>query len=217
MDFELSPAVMITGHYGSGKTSLAVDLAVHFADMGERVCVIDMDIVNPYYRTADFSELFEKFGIKLVSPQYANTNLDIPALCFDMDALIDSYDRIIADVGGDDAGAIALGQYSAVLRKRGYDMIYVVNKYRLLTSTPEEALELLGDIELVSGLKATGIVNCSNLGAETTADIVLDSIPYAEECARITGLPLLFTSADERLGLDNCHKQEFFVNTFRGE
>ncbi len=213
---ELSRAVIITGHYGSGKTSLAVNLALYFADKGERVCVVDLDIVNPYYRTADFAQLFEERGIRLVSPQYANTNLDIPALCFDMNALLDNYDRVIADVGGDDAGAAALGQYATILKNRGYDMAYVVNKHRLLTSEPREALELLGDIEYVSGLKATGIVNCSNLGTETTAQTVTDSLPYARACADELGLPLLFTAADRRLNVEDCFQQEIFVNTFKG-
>ena len=84
----LGNIIAVTGHYGSGKTNLAVNLAVDFAKEGERVTIIDLDIVNPYFRTADFSELFGSLGIKLVAPQFANTNLDIPSLGFDMAAVI---------------------------------------------------------------------------------------------------------------------------------
>ena len=107
---DLGRIIAVTGHYGSGKTNLAVNLAVDYAKAGDRVCIIDLDIVNPYFRTADFTELFRQHDIKLIAPQFANTNLDIPSLGIDMAAVINSCDRLIIDVGGDDSGAIALGQ-----------------------------------------------------------------------------------------------------------
>ncbi|MBQ9948260.1 MAG: tyrosine-protein kinase family protein [Oscillospiraceae bacterium] len=207
-------ALIITGHYGSGKTNIAVNLALDYAAAGERVCIIDLDIVNPYFRTADFGELFEEKGIRMIAPQYANTNLDIPSLGFDMAALLREYDRVIIDVGGDDAGAIALGQYATILQNFGYEMLYVVNSFRYLTGTPDEAVELLRDIELVSRLKATGIVNSSNLGAETTAEDVLGSVEYAERAAETAGLPLVFTVAERRLGLTQFRGVEVYVRPF---
>lgn len=207
-------AIIITGHYGSGKTNIAVNLAVEYAEKGERVCVIDLDIVNPYFRTADFGALFEEKGIYLVAPQYANTNLDIPSLGFDMAALLRGYDRVVVDVGGDDAGAIALGQYATILKNFGYEMLYVVNSFRFLTSTPEEALELLRDIELVSSLKATGVVNSSNLGLETTAEDILGSMDYAEGCAKAAGLPLVFTAAMKGLEVPDTKPVEVYVRPF---
>ncbi len=210
----LKKAVAVTGHYGSGKTNIAVNLALHFAQAGESVCIIDLDIVNPYFRTADFGGLLGSAGIELIAPQYANTNLDIPALTFDVSALLDRHDRVIIDVGGDDAGAVALGQYSAALKQHGCDMLYVVNKYRFLTHTPEENLELLRDIERVSGLSATGIVNSSNLGAETTARDVLESVPFAEECAAAAGVPLVFSAAESSLGLEGFFPVKVYVRPF---
>ena len=210
----LKKAVVITGHYGSGKTNIAVNLALHFAAAGESVCIVDLDIVNPYFRTADFGGLFGRAGVELAAPKYANTNLDIPALTFDVGAMLDRHDRVIIDVGGDDAGAVALGQYSAVLREHGYDMLYVINKYRFLTRTPEENLELLRDIEQVSGLNATGIVNSSNLGMETTAQDVSSSVPFAQECAAAAGVPLVFSAAEKSLGLDGFFPVEVYVRPF---
>lgn len=207
-------AIIITGHYGSGKTNIAVNLAVEHAEAGEKVCVIDLDIVNPYFRTADFGDVFRAHGIELVAPQFANTNLDIPSLGFDMAALLRGYDRVIVDVGGDDAGAIALGQYSTILKNFGYDMLYVVNSFRYLTSTPDEALELLRDIELVSSLKATAVVNNSNLGAETTAEDVLGSVEYAEACAKAAGVPMLFTAAKRELSVDGTKPVDMYVRPY---
>lgn len=209
-----SKAIIITGHYGSGKTNIAVNLALELAKKGEIVCVIDLDIVNPYFRTADFGSVFEENGVELVAPQYANTNLDIPSLGFDMAALLRGYDRVVVDVGGDDAGAIALGQYSQILKNFGYEMLYVVNSFRYLTSTPEETIALLRDIEYVSSLKATGIINNSNLGAETTADDVTGSAEYANRCAAAAGLPVVFTAAKRELCVPDTMPVDMYVRPY---
>ena len=109
---------IITGHYGSGKTNLSVNLAVNAAKEGKKVTVVDLDIVNPYFRTADFQQLFNEMGITLLAPDYANSNLDIPALSFDVEQLAcQNNGNLIIDVGGDDAGAIALGRYADALEQ----------------------------------------------------------------------------------------------------
>lgn len=210
----LGKIIAVTGHYGSGKTNLAVNLAVDFAKEGERVTIIDLDIVNPYFRTADFSELFGLLGIKLVAPQFANTNLDIPSLGFDMAAVINGCDRLIIDVGGDDTGAVALGQYATVLGNFGCELYYVVNRYRYLTRTPSEAVELLRDIEQVSRIRAKGIVNCSNLGSQTTADDVKVTADYALKCASEAGVPLALTAAERSLGVEGAYPVDVYVRQF---
>ncbi len=211
--FDFGRAIVITGHYGSGKTNIAVNLAIDLAEKGEHVCVVDLDIVNPYFRTADFEELFKSRGIRLAAPRFANTNLDIPSLCIDMEALLDNY-RVILDVGGDDSGALALGQYAALLSARGCDMLYVVNKYRFLTHTPYEAVELLRDIEQASGIKATGIVNCSNLGKSTSAKDVESSRDFAAQCAEAAGVPVVFTAARRELNMNDVYSVDIYVRPF---
>ncbi len=210
----LKKAVVITGHYGSGKTNLAVNLAVDYAKAGEKVCIVDLDIVNPYFRTADFKDLFDKTGIHMAAPLYANTNLDIPSLGFDMSAFLQNFDRTVIDSGGDDAGAAALGQYSALFNNTGYDMLYVVNKYRYLTSEPEDALELLRDIEGASYLKATALVNNSNLGCETDENIVSASENYALKAAEKAGIPMLFTAAKREICKINWYPVDIYVRPF---
>lgn len=210
----LGKIIAVTGHYGSGKTNLAVNMAVDFAKEGERVTIIDLDIVNPYFRTADFTGLFTEYGIKLVAPQFANTNLDIPSLGFDMAAVVNGCDRLIIDVGGDDTGAVALGQYSTVLNNLDCGLYYVVNRYRYLTSTPEEAVELLHDIEQVSRIKAKGIINCSNLGSQTSADDVKVTADYALKCAQTAGIPVVLTAAERTLGVDGAYPVDVYVRPF---
>lgn len=186
---------IVTGHYGSGKTNFSVNLAVSLADRGERVTVVDLDIVNPYFRSADFGELFAGKNVELVAPMYANSNLDIPAISFDLERIVSEDGYVVIDVGGDDAGAIALGRYaeafSAYTDK--IDMLYVVNCRRFLTRTADEALELMYEIEAAANMKHTAIVNNTNLLYETTAEIMEQSEGFAGEIARKAGLPIAYT------------------------
>lgn len=193
-----SKITVITGHYGCGKTNVAVNIALKLAKDGKKVTVVDLDIVNPYFRTADFGELFEKNGIRLVTPMYANSNLDIPALSFDLAAIVQGKGYIVIDVGGDPEGAVALGRYGDLLKNRSdTQLYYVVNKYRYLTSTPEEATELLEEIKAASGLQCSGIINNSNLGKLTDKKIVSESVGYAERIAETAKAPLLFTCSEK--------------------
>lgn len=193
---DLKRIVIIAGHYGSGKTNLAVNLAMQSAKEGFRTAIADMDIVNPYFRAADARARMTELGIKCVVPEYANSNVDIPSLPAELYSLFlpeAPFDRIFLDLGGDD-GAIALGMYSSMISELGYDMIAVISKFRPLTATAEDSAEHIREIEYASRLKCTYIVNNSSLGDETTENDVADSIPYAHEVEAITGLPLLFTS-----------------------
>ncbi|MCL2108361.1 MAG: cobalamin biosynthesis protein CobQ [Oscillospiraceae bacterium] len=204
----LKDTVIIVGHYGSGKTNIAANLAVKLAEHGEAVTIADLDVVNPYFRTADFKELFAENHVRLIASKYANSALDVPALGFGVTSGKPN-GRLIIDVGGDDEGAKALGRYAEDLQSREFDMLYVVNKYRYLTQEPAEALGLLREIEVAAGLKCTGIINNSNLGAETTAEIIAASLPYAGEIADKAGVPLLFTA-----GKIKCAAVDFPVEIF---
>ena len=198
MNFNFPKITVITGHYGCGKTNIAVNIALKLSE-SQKVTVVDLDIVNPYFRTADFKELFESRGIKLVTPMYANSNLDIPALSFDLGGIVNGEGSVVIDVGGDPEGAIALGRYGDLLKNRDDLALYcVVNKYRYLTSTAEEATELLAEIKAASGLPCNGIINNSNLGKLTDNKAVKDSLEYAEQVAKATGCPMLFTCSEER-------------------
>lgn len=209
---ELAGTIIITGHYGSGKTNLALNLALDLRSRGEEVTLADLDVVNPYFRTADFSEIASLNGINLLASDYANSNIDIPALSGALDAKLASDGRLIIDVGGDDAGARALGRYAGRIAARPYTMIYVVNAYRYLMKDPRDCAALLRDIEAASRIRATHIVNCSNLGVETTARDIENSLPYAQEVARLSGLPLLFTAARRGLFPDG-YPVEIYVKT----
>ena len=204
---------IITGHYGSGKTNVSVNMALDLAEKGEKVTVVDLDIVNPYFRTADFKELFGEHNISLTVPTYANSNLDIPALGFDMNGIADREGYIIIDVGGDDEGAKALGRYRKVFEKYDTQMLNVINRCRYLTKEPAEALQLMYEIENASGMKCDGIINNTNLGRETDRNIVLGSVAYADEVCREAGLPLVAVTAEAGYldGIDKAYPVNIYV------
>lgn len=194
--YKLKRICVIIGHYGSGKTNFAVDLAIKSADSGYKTNIVDLDIVNPYFRTADFKNMFENKGISMTSSVYAVSNLDIPAITFDLNSVVSDNQNVIIDVGGDDAGAVALGQFKSVFDKfkEETDVLYVINKYRNIAEQPQKELNLLRDIESISRLKATAVINNSNLGAETNIETVMNSLDYAKETAALCGLELKFTT-----------------------
>ena len=188
---------LFAGHYGSGKTNIAVNYALLLAAEGKDVCIADLDIVNPYFRTKDSAAVLEEAGVTLISPQFANTNVDLPALPAEAYRLVtDKSIHGIMDIGGDDRGAYALGRYvPSILEEGNYRMAFVANCYRPLTRTPEDALEVMREIEAACGLKFTCIINNSNLGTETTPQTVLDSTAYIEALSELSGLPIFLHTA----------------------
>ncbi|MBQ9759952.1 MAG: hypothetical protein IJW16_01235 [Clostridia bacterium] len=192
---------LFAGHYGSGKTNIAVNYAVRLAKEGKKVCIADLDIVNPYFRTKDSADELEENGITLISSRYANTNVDLPAIPAESYRLVQ--DRSVygvVDIGGDDRGAYALGRYADAIKAEGnYRMAFVINCHRPLTSTVEDTVEIMREIEDAAGIRFTCIVNNSNLGSETTKETVLESVAYAEAVSLATGLPIWLYTAEEKV------------------
>ena len=192
---------LFAGHYGSGKTNIAVNYALQLAREGKQVCIADLDIVNPYFRTKDSAQVLEEAGVALISPQYANTNVDLPALPAESYRLVqDKASYGIMDIGGDDRGAYALGRFTPFIKEENnYRMAFVANCYRPLTRTAEDAMEIMREIETACGLQFTCIVNNSNLGGETTAQTVLDSLAYIQKLSQLSGLPVWLHTAEEKI------------------
>ena len=190
---------LFAGHYGSGKTNIAVNYAIHLAQEGKPVCIADLDIVNPYFRTKDSAKELEEAGVTLISPRFANTNVDLPALPAEAYRLVqDKATYGIMDIGGDDRGAYALGRYvPGIKEENNYRMAFVANCCRPLTPTAADALEVMREIEAACGLAFTCIVNNSNLGTETTPETVLATQEFIRELCRLSGLPLWLTTAEE--------------------
>ncbi len=192
---------LFSGHYGSGKTNVALNYAIYLKEKGVDVEIYDMDIVNPYFRTLDGKYMLDAHDIPLVVSDYANSNVDVPAMNSGAYRMIhDKSKAAVVDVGGDDRGALALGRFEKALKEEGnYDMLLVINKYRFETQNANDTIEIMKEIEYACRIPFTGIVNDSNLGKETTKETVLKSLDFANEVSKKTGLPIKFTCVERKL------------------
>lgn len=195
---------LFLGHYGSGKTNIALNYAFYLKDKGLSVSIADLDIVNPYFRTKDSEKELADAGIELVALPFAGTNVDLPSLPAETYGLVMRDDKhVILDIGGDDRGAYALGRFTPyILEENNYEMFFVVNFYRPLTRNAQEAYEVFCEIEQAAHMKFTGIINNSNLGAETTAKDVERTLSIADELSKLTSLPVKMTTVSEKIFKD---------------
>ena len=254
--FALAPVTVVAGHYGVGKTNLSLNLAFDAALSGARVTLVDLDVVNPYFRSSDHADALAARGVRLVSPVFAGagSSLDVPSLTGAVAPAIEAAweaaaagvggarvppavggapggeagmpaaatpaegapdaagacdeapaapqaprELVIVDAGGDDAGATALGRFSADVAAGPYAFLYVANRFRNLTQAPEAAAEAAGPIQEAARLAATAVVNNSHVMGETDWEHVREAWPFGEEVACLLGLPLACTTVPEAL------------------
>ena len=190
---------IITGHYGTGKTELSVNLALALAAEGKRVMLADLDIVNPYFRSRERRPQLEAAGIQVISSSQACSDADVPALPAELLAILENRDvRGVLDIGGDPVGARVLARFQPKIIAEDYQLIFVLNANRPEVRTPEAAVAYLRAIEATTGLTCSGIVNNTHLCGETTPAEIRKGAALAEEVSRQTGLPILCHTAEER-------------------
>ncbi|MBQ7340014.1 MAG: hypothetical protein IJW43_04080 [Clostridia bacterium] len=192
---------LVMGHYGSGKTTVAVNYAKALKKIKQKVSIYDLDIVNPYYRTVDAISILEESGVELVVSPFAETNVDIPAMNSKSYKMVDDKESFaVVDVGGDDRGALALGRFSSKIKEENdYDCLLVVNKYRPETRDVEGVKAILNEIEIASRIKFTGLVNNSNLGKETTEKEIYEGFEFCSKLSKELNLPIKFTAVEKHL------------------
>lgn len=195
---------LFCGHYGSGKTNLAVNYAFFLKNSGKDVVIADLDIVNPYFRTKDSEKELLEAGIEVISLPFANSSVDLPSLPSESYSIFQQRSKYaVVDIGGDDRGAYALGRFVPLIKEENdYDMFFVANFFRPLTRNAEDAFEVMCEIENACNLKFTGIINNSNLGEETTCENVIGTKVLADRLSEISGLPVVMTSAEKSIAKD---------------
>jgi len=214
---EFPPIVIICGHYGCGKTNLSLNIAVAMSKHGKNVTLADLDIVNPYFRSSDYDKLLDVYNIRLISPKFAGSTLDAPAISGEVASLFVQGNQnsfAVIDVGGDPVGATVLGRFAPEIKRLNYEMLYVINKNRPMTADSSDAAALLTEIEDVSRLKATGVVNNTHLMSDTTRETIVGSMRFARETAARLELPLVMTTAPKEIAPTLKQKNIFPVEIY---
>ena len=183
---------IVTGHYGSGKTEFSVNYVIRLAEAGKKAAIADLDIVNPYFRSREEKGRMERIGIRVVAPEGKFINADVPALPADIYTLLqDQSYQVVLDVGGDAAGARALGRYYNYLKDADYDMFIVINANRPNTGSPRAVIEYIDEIERAARIRA--------MLRDTTLEDVLRGQRVAEEVSRQINVPVKYICAIERI------------------
>jgi hypothetical protein len=191
---------IFVGHFGSGKTEIAINFAIHLKKYYNKVSIVDLDIVNPYFRTKDVTGILEHKGIKVIAPMFANTNVDIPALPAEIISLFqDKEYRVVFDVGGDDIGATALGRYYKYFANEKYQMFFVANMKRALTNNAGNTIELLREIEKKSRLKVSDLINNTNLSYSSTIEDLLKGQKVIEKIYREIKVPIRYITGKHEI------------------
>ncbi|NMM62193.1 ATP-binding protein [Clostridium sp. P21] len=185
---------IFTGHFGSGKTEVSINYAINLAKQGKKVAIVDLDIVNPYFCSRDLKNYFEENGVRLISSDPNLSNAELAVVPAEVLAVFnDKSYEVVMDVGGDEQGAIVLGQYNNYFKQDGYDMYFVINNNRPFTSNNKDTMEFINSIEIVSRLKVTHLISNTNMSYETSIDDILKGDREVRELSKQINIPYRYT------------------------
>ena len=198
--FDKNRLNIFIGAYGSGKSEISVNVA---ADLKRRhpeqnILLADLDIVNPFYRSADAARKLEDLDIRIISPSYANSNVDVPALPGEVYSIFDdeSYAGVF-DIGGEDLGANVLGSMHKRLINIDYSLFMVVNTLRPFTSDEDSVIEMAQELEKAAKLPISGFINNTNLLEQTEFEDIVKGSEILKRVSERTGVPLVAVSVED--------------------
>ena len=197
---------IIIGAYGSGKSEVSVNLALNMRreKPDQKVLLADLDIVNPFYRSSDAAKELEKNDIRLISPMYANSNVDAPVLSGEVYVIFDDDSYMgVFDIGGEDMGATILGSMKSRLDQTDAELLMAVNTRRPFTSTVDEIIVMASELQEASKLKIKGFINNTNILEQTTYDDILEGEKILKEVSERTGIPVVLTTFMEGVVQDD--------------
>lgn len=194
---------ILSGHFGSGKTEIAINLALKEKKIHKRTAIYDLDIINPYFRSRDVSNVFQEQNIELIAPMNRFATADLPIVSGEIYRVLHDHSyRVIIDAGGDKDGARALGQYYHEWMELNPELLFVLNAKRPYVSTVEGARFTIEQIEKTSRLRVTGIINNTNIGHETSMEDILNGYELSSRLSDILSIPLLYTTISVDLEQD---------------
>ena len=193
---------VLLGSFGSGKSELALNLAIEKAKLGP-CTVVDLDVINPYFRVSERGDVLSPAGVEVIMPPYALEKIEIMSLSARVySAFAPGEGTVIFDIGGDDVGSIALGQYKPrfdAIPSENIHVLFIVNPLRPTAADLESALDTLYKVQYVSRLDVTGIVNNANLSGETDVSHLAEGYALVKELSRQTGIPVWGTCGTEEV------------------
>lgn len=212
---DLKRITIVTGHFGSGKTEFCINFGKFLAAKDDRkICLIDLDIINTYFRMRDQEEYLKTQGIQVISTAFKVTTLDIPALDPAIEgSIIDTNKRVLIDVGGNPSGARALGRYAHVLDSEGYEQIYVVNANRPETARVEQVIDFIEQTQNQSQTKVGWLVNTTHMLKHTSVEDILKGEKLIREVSDKTGIPILCTAVLDHL-VEDVKKADSTIKIF---
>ena len=210
---------IFVGSFGSGKTEIAINYSIYYRKNHSQVAIVDLDIVNPYFRTREAKDTLILKDIKVISPEGKMAYADLPLISPEIKGLIQNPDYcVILDVGGDDVGTVVLGNFSYFIKDLDYEMLLVVNSYRPFTQSIPQIKQMAQEIENTSRLKINGIVSNPNLSSQTDEKIIKQGDIVIRQVAQEMKLPIKFLCIDERfsqkLKTENFKEPVFYIKRF---
>ena len=192
---------LIVGHFGSGKTEFSMNLIMDMKKKNERVAILDLDIANPYFRSRENQAMLLENGIDIHYNSYGyDITEDMPALSATIRAPLEDGDcKVVADVGGNNSGAMVLNQFRKYFTDDESEMLCVMNANRPDTESCELMIESIRSLEDITGLKAKGLINNTHMLKETTADDIIKGYRMCQEVSEITGYPIVWNTCRKDL------------------
>ena len=210
---------IFVGSFGSGKTEIAINYSIYCRKSHTKVAIVDLDIVNPYFRTREARDALNLKGIKVIAPEGEMAYADLPIISPEIKGLIQDSDyHLILDVGGDDTGTIVLGNFKSFIEGSDYEMLLVVNSYRPFTQDIPQIEQIAREIENSSRLKICGIVSNPNLSRQTDEKIIQQGHILIKQASQKLNLPIKFICIDERFSQkirqENFLEPIFYIKRF---
>ncbi len=210
---------IFVGGFGSGKTEIAINYSIYYKKNHNQVAIVDLDIVNLYFRTREAKDTLNHKGIKVISPEGEMAYADLPLISPEIKGLIQDSDyHLILDVGGDDVGTVVLGNFKSFIEGSDYEMLLVVNSYRPFTQSVPQIEQIAQEIENTSRLKIGGIISNPNLSIQTDEEAIKKGHILIKQAAQKLNLPIKFICIDERFSRKikqkNFKEPIFYIKRF---